>query len=421
VAGTRGTSRVSSPQYRWYVGAQAVSLVGTSMSLTAIYWLTIHVANGHAVVLSALVAAQFLPLLLFSRRAGLIVARHRPVRVLLFTQPAQAAGSLAFAIPLLAGWVTVWYLCLLSFVLGCVIAVDLPARQMFMLDLVGNDELRRGTSLYSTITGLAKVGGPAIAGDIIAVSGSAAVFLCDAASYAAVVGVLAWLARGDHVASAPASAGATSARRLRWLLDLPRGIQVAALMALLVGGIGYQFEVTNPLVATKVFHLSSVGFGLLGTLMAVGGIAGNYYSSRRRDPTGAEFIGWAVLFGLAEVAAALVPTAWAYAALMIVLGGATSLFATSCMVYVQQHAPAGQQAQALTAFNAGFLGFVPAGSFVVAGLAAVAGPRSALLVPGAAVLITGVCALTVMLRSPALAAAGSGAVEPGAAQDETVP
>ena len=420
MAGTRGTSRVSSPQYRWYVGAQAISLVGTSMSLTALYWLTIHVANGRAVVLSALVAAQFLPLLLFSRRAGLIVARRRPVRVLLFTQPAQAAVSLGFAIPLLAGWVTVWYLCLLSFVFGCIIAVDLPARQMFMLDLVGNDELRRGTSLYSTITGLAKIGGPAIAGDIIAASGSAAVFLCDAASYAAVVGVLVWLARGMGAAPAPPPAGTASARRLRWLLDLPRGIQVAALMALLVGGIGYQFEVTNPLMATKVFHLSSVGFGLLGTLMAVGGIVGNYYSSRRRDPTGAEFIGWAVLFGLAEVAAALVPVAWAYGLLAIVLGGATSLFATSCMVYVQQRAPAGQQAQALTAFNAGFLGFVPAGSFVVAGLAALAGPRSALLVPGMAVLVTGVCALALVLRAPEFAAEEPRAAEPGTASGETV-
>lgn len=107
---------------------------------------------------------------------------------------------------------------MLSFAVGCVQAVDVPGRQMFMVDLVGDAELRRGTSLYAAVTGLAKIAGPAVAGIIF-----------------------------------------------RLLLDLPRGIEVAAGMALLIGGFGIQFEVTNPLMATRVFHLGSLGFGLLGT------------------------------------------------------------------------------------------------------------------------------------------------------------
>jgi hypothetical protein len=183
-----------------------------------------------------------------------------------------------------------------------------------------------------------------------------------------------------------------AARRFRWVLDLPRGIQVAAGMALIVGGFGIQFEVTNPLMATRVFHLGSVGFGLLGTLMAGGGIAGNVYSSRRRDPDFGEFLIWAIVFGAAEVVAAVMPAAWAYGVLLVVVGAAIQLFAVSATVYVQKAASEAQRGHALSAYNAGFMGFVPAGSFVVAGLA-VAGTRWALIAPGAAIVTCGAAAL----------------------------
>ena len=147
--------------YRWYTGSQAVSIVGTMMNYTALYWLTLHLAHGNAVVLSTLVAAQFLPMLFFSRRAGTIVASHRAGRVVVTTQSALAAGSLALVLPLVAGWMSIWYLWAVSFAVGCVQAVDVPARQMFMLDLVGDADLRRGSSLYAAVMGMAEIAGPA--------------------------------------------------------------------------------------------------------------------------------------------------------------------------------------------------------------------------------------------------------------------
>jgi multisubunit Na+/H+ antiporter MnhC subunit len=333
---------VASAGYRWYAGAQVVSIVGTMMGYTALYWLTLHIAHGDAVVLSEVVAAQFLPMLLFSRRAGTIA-------------------------------------------IGCVQAVDVPARQTFMLDLVGPAELRRGTSLYATVTGLAKITGPGLAGVIIAASGETAVFFADAASFLGVIVVLGCLS-GDVRHGPAADRALVQARRFRWVLDLPRGIQAAVVTALLLGGFGLQFGVTNPLMATRVFHLGSVGFGLLGTFMAVGGISGNYYSSRRKDPGKSEFLVWAAVFGIAESVAAVMPVVWAYDLTMIVLGGATQLFAVSATVYVQQATSAAQRGHALSAYNAGFMGFVPAGAFLVAGVAAAAGIRWALAGPGLAIV-----------------------------------
>jgi len=393
---------VASAGYRWYLGAQVLSLAGTMMSYTALFWLVLHIAGGGAPALAAVDAAQCLPMLLFSRRAGIIVARHRAVRIAMVTQALQAAGSLAIGVPLLAGRMTIWYLVPLSFVIGCVLCVDLPARQTFMLDLVGEAELRRGTSLFATVTGLARIAGPAVAGIIIAASGETAVFFIDAASFGGVIAVLAWLSRksaqpgpADAPSGTPAdapshAAGApVPARRFGWLLDLPSGVQAAAAIALLVGGFGLQFAVTNPLMATRVFHLGAFGFGLFGTCMAVGGIAGNYYSSRRKDPGQREFLAWALLFGAAECLAAVMPAAWAYDAVMVVTGAATQLFASSAIVYTQQATPPAQRGLALSAFNAGFIGFVPAGAFAVAAIASVAGTRWALIVPGLAILACG--------------------------------
>jgi hypothetical protein len=423
-----GVPGVSGTGYRWYLAAQVVSLAGTMMGYTALFWLVLHIRHGGAPALAAVDAALSLPMLLFSRRAGTIVLRYRAVRVAVVTQALLAAASLAIGVPLLAGWMTLWYLVPLSFATGCVQCVDLPARQTLMLDLVGPGELRRGTSLFATVTGLAKIAGPGVAGIVIAATGETAVFFVDAVSFLGVVAVLTWLSRlltptapsaapalatapsdAPALATAPSDAPAPTApgaaqtipaaRRFRWLLDLPPGVRAAAAMALLVGGFGLQFAVTNPLMADRVFRLGPVGFGLFGTFLAVGGIAGSYYSSRRPDPGHREFGAWALTFGLVECVAAIAPAAWTYDAAMVVLGAATQLFAVSTTVYVQQATPPAQRGHALSAYNAGFIGFVPAGAFLVAAIASAAGTRWALAGPGLAIAA---CAAAMLLNPRAV-------------------
>ena len=398
-------SGVASAGYRWYLGAQVLSLVGTTMSYTALFWLALHVPHGGAPALAAVDAAQCLPMLLFSRRGGLLVARHRAARVLVVTQALQAAGALAIGIPLLAGWMSLWYLLPVSFAVGGVLTVDLPARQTFMLDLIGPAELRRGTSLFATVTGLARIAGPGIAGIVIAATGETPVFFVNAVSFLAVIAVLTWLQRqAPRDAATPDSAEASppppAARRFRWLADLPAGARAAAVMALLVGGFGWQFAVTNPLMATRVFHLGSAGYGLFGTCAAVGGIGANYWSSHRQDPGPREFLAWAAVFGVTECLAAVMPVAWLYDVAMVVTGATLQLFAVSATVYIQQSTPAAQRGLALSAYNAGFIGFVPAGAFAVAAIASTAGVRWALIGPGLAIVACGAALLVRRAASP---------------------
>lgn len=375
---SRGLGRI----YYWYLGAQVVSVGGTMMGYTALFWLGLHVRHGGGTALASIDAAMTLPMLLFSRRAGMIVAAHRSRRVLIATQALEATGAAAIGTLLAAGLMSIWVLVPLCFGIGCVQCVDVTARQMFMLDLTGDDALRKGISQYAAAIGLAKIAGPGIAGLVIAIGSETAVFFTDAVSLLGVIAVLAPLPAGTRHA---AESGNHQARRFRWVLDLPRGVQTAALMALLVGGFGWQFSVLNPLVAKTVLHVGSRGFGLFGTCAAVGGVIGSLYSSRRKNPGRYEFMAWAALFGVAECAAAIMPAAWAYDAVLVMVGAAMQLFAVSATVYVQQSAPEAQRAAALSAYNSAFVGFVPAGAFVVVGIAAAIGTRWALILPGLAI------------------------------------
>jgi hypothetical protein len=342
------------------------------------------VPGGGATALAAIDAIMMAPMLVFSRRAGTFVASHRPRRILIGTQALQAVAVASIALIMLATPMTLGYLLPICFLIGSVQTVDVTARQMFMLDLVGDDSLRRGTSRYAAVTGLAKIAGPGMAGLIIAAAGERAVFFIDAISFLAVIAVLVRLADSPgHV-----STQAPGARRFRWLLDLPRGVRAAIVLALLVGGFGWQFAVTNPLMAKDVLHLGSAGFGLMGTSAAVGAVAGSVYSSQRRNPSRSEYAIWSLLFGLAEGGAAVMPAAWAYDLLLFLLGGTMQLFSVSATVYVQQTTPEGQRAHAISAYNAAFMGFVPAGAFLAAAIATTAGTRWALIGPGLVIAVS---------------------------------
>jgi MFS family permease len=389
---------VASWPYRLYLSAQATSMVGTSMSTATIYWLTIHVADGKAIILSILVAAQFFPILLLGRLAGALVTRYPAVRVLTVTQSAQAIGGLSLGVPLLAGWIAVWYLWAVSFATGCAIAIDVTARPMFMLDLVGPGELRRGSSLYAAFTGLAKIAGPALAGVIIATIGESISFIADAASFLPVIVVLTVL-RGNFHATKPArSAVDPKLRRITWIFTLPKQVRVAVFAAFLIGGFGYQFEITNPLMATDVFHLSPTGFGLLGTCIACGGIAGSYISSRRADPSHREFLAWAGMFGIVELLVALASAAWAYDIGMVFIGAATALFGSTTMVFIQKSTAEDKRSHAVSAYNTAYMGFVPVGAFVIAGLSAFAGTRLSLALPGILIMAYAIFSLSATRR-----------------------
>lgn len=378
--------------FRAYVAGQAVSGLGTFMEYTALYWLVNRVTDGHALVISLVAAVQFLPMLVLSAPVGRVVGRVHRHRTLLVTQFAQIAVSLLLAVPLLVlGWTNVWLIGGAALLLGCVHVVDSPARQMFLKDLVGKEQLRQAVGIYSTAVGAARVGGPAVAGFLIATVGEGWVFVLNAVSYLAVVGSLYYVrrVRGDLTGGAEA-VGRDSETKAR-ISRVPRVLWPALLLTLLLGGFAYQFHVTGPLMVANILQANSVTYGLVGACTAVGVIIGSVISARRSAPTTGEYITWAALFAVVALFAASATNPVWFGAAMAGVGMSMSLFTTTVVVFIQHRSNDQEQGPALAAYNAAYMGFIPVGAVVVGVISNYVGIRWGIAVPSMLLLAAAGC------------------------------
>src|SRR6266705_5830518 len=172
--------------YRLYWLGQLVSLIGTWMQSVAQGWL-MHRLTSSALMLGVLGFMQFLPVLLLSLWAGVIVDSMDKRKLLLITQSAFLLQAALLATAVSTGVVKPWMVLALAFVFGTINALDLPVRQSIVVDLAGKEDLSNAIALNSTAFNTARVVGPAIAGILLATVGEAGCFWLNALSYVAVI------------------------------------------------------------------------------------------------------------------------------------------------------------------------------------------------------------------------------------------
>src|SRR2546425_4936730 len=172
--------------FRLYWTGQLVSLIGTWMQSVAQGWL-MHRLTSSAFMLGLLGFMQFLPVLLLSLWAGVIVDEADKRRLLLITQTAFLIQAVLLATAVSTGIVQPWMVLALAFVFGTINAVDLPARQSFVVELAGKEDLSNAIALNSAAFNTARILGPAIAGILLATLGQAGCFWLNALSYTAVI------------------------------------------------------------------------------------------------------------------------------------------------------------------------------------------------------------------------------------------
>jgi len=175
--------------YRLYFLGQVISVSGTWMQGVAQAWLVLQL-SGSGTLLGLVTALQFLPILVAGPLAGVVADRVDKRRLLLVTQ--SIAGMLALTLGLLTvtGAVQLWMVFVLAFLFGCVVALDNPARQSFVLEMVGSTDLSNAVTLNSVVVNAARIVGPAVAGLLIAGFSLAACFFINAGSYLAVLTAL---------------------------------------------------------------------------------------------------------------------------------------------------------------------------------------------------------------------------------------
>jgi MFS family permease len=377
--------------YRLYWLGGLVSNSGTWMQRVAQDWLVLQLTHS-GTALGITTGLQFLPFLLVTPFGGLIADRFRKRRVLAITQSALAIVAGILGLLAVTGVVTKWHVFALAFAFGVATAFDTPTRQSFVVEMVGPDFLPNAVGLNSASFNAGRVVGPAVAGLLIAALGSGVratgwVILLNAVSYLAVIGSLRAM-RSAELSPAPLAPRRTrGALRdgVRYVRERPELVFVFV-VAFAAGTFGMNFQMTNALMATGVFHRGAGEYGILGSAMAVGSLTGALLAARRGGARRLVLVLSAASFAVAEIAAGLMPTYLTFAVWLPVVGLCALTMLNSLQTFVQLAVAPELRGRVMALYMMVLMGGTPAGAPVVGWVGETFGPRWTLVAGGAITL-----------------------------------
>jgi MFS family permease len=365
------------PNFRRYYGGQAISMIGTWMQMTAQSWLVFSITRS-STALGAVVALQTLPVLLLGPYGGVIADRVDKRRMMIALQSAMAVQALVLGLLTVTGTVRIWEIGVLAALLGAGNAFESPARQSFMLELVGAEHLRNAVSLNSVLVNVARTIGPAIAGIMIATVGEGVAFLANAASFVAVVASLATLDRSalEPTELAPRARGQLR-EGLRYVQRTP-ALAVPLLMMAAVGCLTYEFQVTLPVMASRGLHVGATGFGFMTAAMGVGAVVGGLLVAARGKTGLRPLVLAASTFGVAMGLATLAPSLGLELAALAFAGGASISFMATGNSTLQLGAAPSMRGRVMSLWFVAFQGSTPIGGPLVGSVMAALGARAGL-------------------------------------------
>jgi MFS family permease len=269
--------------FRIFWFGQTFSLIGTWMQSMATGWLALELTNS-AFMVGLVASATSFPVLLFSLHAGVLVDRADKLRLVRVSQAMLLVVAALLWWLTWAGEITIGRLILLAAATGLVSALEIPARQSLVIELVGREDLRAAIALNSSGFNLARIVGPALAALVIARLGIEWCFGINAISYISVLGGLMMLRLPRWVP--PQGPLATPmediAEGLRYMRDTPT---IARLMKLVTvySILGIPYLALMPVVAREMLGLGAAGYGLLLTSVGLGGFVGALWLAARGD------------------------------------------------------------------------------------------------------------------------------------------
>jgi MFS family permease len=372
--------------FRLYFTAQLISVSGTWMQSVAQAWLVLHLTDS-GVDLGIVVGLQFLPMLLLGPFGGLVADRTNKRRLLFATQTAGGLLALVLGILVVTDTVVLWQVYLLAGLLGMVNLFDNPARQTFMIEMVGRDDLPNAVSLNAVVMNASRVVGPAIGGVIITVFGLGICFFVNAASYVAVIIGLAMMRTAELHRTEPVERAKGQVRdgfRYVWRTPALRNVLLAVA---LIGVFAYNFTVTLALLAKGTFHGGAGTYAILTSCMGAGAIVGGLLVAHRARPTPRLLQVLALVFGGLLAAVALAPTLLTADLLIVCMGAASIGFVATANATLQLTADPAMRGRVMALYAMAFLGTTPIGAPLVGAIAQWTNPRVALMTGAVATLL----------------------------------
>ncbi len=364
--------------FRLYWLGQLVSLIGTWMQSVAQGWL-MHQLTSSAFMLGLLTFCQFTPVMLLSLWAGVLADRMDRRRLLLITQSVAMLQAVAMATVTTTHVVQPWMVLALALVFGVFNAFDLPARQTFLIEMVGRGDLSNAIALNSAAFNAARVIGPAFAGVLLASVGEGGCFWLNALSYLAVLYSL-W--RIQVAPREPAPGSGDALKHLREGLDYAwktRPLRNLLLLLGVVAGFGFQYVFLLPVYTRDLLHAGPRVYGLLVSAFGVGSLLSAAVMTRRLDR-------WALrrnlLVGLAAAGVGMGAFAWSRsvplsAAMGFLAGFGLILYVASTNTLLQHTVEDHFRGRVMSLYTLMLIGTAPVGALVLGVIAQRFGAPSA--------------------------------------------
>ena len=367
--------------YRLYLGMTLAGSMGVWMQRLAQDWLVLQLTGSPAAV-GVAVALQFLPMLIVGPLSGLLVDMFPKRRIMLVCQCVIVLLAAGLAAWVASGTVTVWAVYASCVALGITSAINQPASQVFVNEVVGDAGLRPAIGLNNAIGQLGAMAGPAVGGVVIAQAGTAAAFAINAFLGLLVLGMIASIRPELLHADAPAVRGRGQLLAgFRYVRDRPSLLLIIALAGLL-GAFGMNGPVVLAAFAERVWHNGVEGFGLFNTVSAVGAMAGALLAARLRTLGRKGIVAAAGLFGLSQLVAALMPSLVLFIVMLVVVGLMTLLFLTSAATAVQLEAGPEVRGRVMALYLPLLLGGHALGGLLAGWLTEQLGVRAGLVITG---------------------------------------
>ncbi|WP_038677265.1 MFS transporter [Pimelobacter simplex] len=380
------------PNYRLYFAGSLISNIGTWMQRVAQDWLVLTIPGNGGAALGITTGLQFLPVLLLSPYAGVVADRFSKRRLLQVTQAVMALSALLLGVIAATGSAQTWHVYVIAFVFGIGAAFDAPARQAFVSEMVGTDDVANAVSLNSAAFNSARLIGPGLAGLLIGVGGGGMratgwVILANAVSYLAVIYQLRRMDPAElHSPKAAARTPGMLREGVAYLRGQPKMLMILVLV-FFVGTFGMNFQITSALMATEVFGKGAEEYGILGSFLAIGSLTGALVAAGRAKVRLRLLLGAAIAFGVLEIAAGLVPSYLTFVLLCPLLGFSVITVLNSCNALLQIESAPALRGRVMAIYMTIVMGGTPLGAPVIGWVGEQYGARWTLILGGALVLV----------------------------------
>ncbi|MBA8794676.1 MFS family permease [Friedmanniella endophytica] len=393
-------SALTERNFRIYAGGAAVSNVGTWMQRVAQDWLVLELSHGSGVAVGITTALQFLPMLLLSPYGGLMADRFDKRFILKLTQAWMALTAGLLGVLAITGHAETWHVYLIAFAFGLATAFDNPARQSFVSEIVGREKLTNAIALNSANFNAGRIIGPAVAGVVIAAFGSGWAILGNAVSYVAFILALVLIDAGRLHLVTPTKRAAHQLREGAAYVWGRKDILVVLFTVFFVGTFGMNFQMTSALMATQVFHKGAAEYGILGTFMAVGSLAGALLAARRTHPPRARFIViMACVFAVVEMVVGMMPSYVSYAAALPIMGLVSLSTLTAANACVQMGVDPQFRGRVMAIYAMVMMGGTPVGAPLLGWVGQTFGARWTLIGGGGLTLLGVVVSVLLLARA----------------------